>query len=292
LTRWWRAPGKLVLLGEYAVLDGAPAVVVAIDRGVECQATVGGSELHISTPSDQRFVSATLRHVQAPAGHYVFTQYNPCNTPQKAGIGLSAAATVAATLAGQCLCNREIRRSQLFAVANKIHREVQEGGSGVDIAASTFGGLLLFQSGQVQELEHSLVENMAVVWAQKPALTGPRVKAYRSWLKRSPFVEESHQVTAAFAQEPLEALKKGRILLESMAAEAGIDYRTAELDHIVRLAEAHGGAAKPSGAGGGDCAVALFNNLADKHAFSNACQHDGLIVIPTQVAKGAQEVFA
>ncbi|PKL95245.1 MAG: ATP-binding protein, partial [Gammaproteobacteria bacterium HGW-Gammaproteobacteria-8] len=26
------APGKLLLLGEYAVLDGAPALVMAIDR--------------------------------------------------------------------------------------------------------------------------------------------------------------------------------------------------------------------------------------------------------------------
>jgi mevalonate kinase len=30
-----RAPGKLVALGEYAVLDGAPAVVLAVDRYVE-----------------------------------------------------------------------------------------------------------------------------------------------------------------------------------------------------------------------------------------------------------------
>ncbi len=28
------APGKLILTGEYAVLDGAPAVVVAMDRRV------------------------------------------------------------------------------------------------------------------------------------------------------------------------------------------------------------------------------------------------------------------
>jgi phosphomevalonate kinase len=27
-----RAPGKVVVLGEYAVLDGAPALVLAVDR--------------------------------------------------------------------------------------------------------------------------------------------------------------------------------------------------------------------------------------------------------------------
>ena len=30
-----RAPGKVVALGEYAVLDGAPAVALAVDRFVE-----------------------------------------------------------------------------------------------------------------------------------------------------------------------------------------------------------------------------------------------------------------
>jgi mevalonate kinase len=32
-----RAPGKLVALGEYAVLDGAPAVVLALDRYAEAR---------------------------------------------------------------------------------------------------------------------------------------------------------------------------------------------------------------------------------------------------------------
>jgi phosphomevalonate kinase len=34
-----RAPGKLVVLGEYAVLDGAPALVMAVNR--HCRATIG-----------------------------------------------------------------------------------------------------------------------------------------------------------------------------------------------------------------------------------------------------------
>ncbi|MCY3730328.1 MAG: hypothetical protein OXF98_03215, partial [Rhodospirillaceae bacterium] len=36
-----RAPGKLVVLGEYAVLNGAPAMVLAVDR--YCRAAIGPS---------------------------------------------------------------------------------------------------------------------------------------------------------------------------------------------------------------------------------------------------------
>ena len=37
-----RAPGKLVALGEYVVLDGAPAVVLAIDRYAEASIDASG----------------------------------------------------------------------------------------------------------------------------------------------------------------------------------------------------------------------------------------------------------
>ena len=49
-----RAPGKIVLAGEYAVLDGAPAIVLAINRGVECEIAKGSG---FTTPmNDTRFI--------------------------------------------------------------------------------------------------------------------------------------------------------------------------------------------------------------------------------------------
>ena len=55
------APGKLFLVGEYAVLDGAPAVVAAVDRGVRCEAWPGGEGLRIETPTgDDRFARPAL----------------------------------------------------------------------------------------------------------------------------------------------------------------------------------------------------------------------------------------
>ena len=43
------APGKLMIAGEYAVLDGAPAIALAVDRGVQCTIQVDDC-LRIDTP--------------------------------------------------------------------------------------------------------------------------------------------------------------------------------------------------------------------------------------------------
>ena len=87
-----RAPGKLVLAGEYAVLDGGTAIVMAINRGVQCSILPGSG---ISTPNaDQRFVFPQLKDHQRKA-HYQFTNWNPVkNIPStsKPGFGGSAAA--------------------------------------------------------------------------------------------------------------------------------------------------------------------------------------------------------
>ena len=52
-----RAPGKIVLAGEYAVLDGAPAIVLAINRGVECEIAKGSG--FVTPMNDTRFIPDT-----------------------------------------------------------------------------------------------------------------------------------------------------------------------------------------------------------------------------------------
>ena len=78
-----------------------------------------------------------------------------------------------------------------------------------------------------------------------------------------------------------------RAALDDMTARAGIDYWTAGLRQIVALAAEHGGEAKPSGAGGGDSAVALFTDPETRSSFVTACGAAGLRVIPTHLAAGA-----
>lgn len=288
MIRRFTAPGKLVLMGEYAVLDGAPALVAAVDRGVRCTLRPA-PQLRWNTPGDDRFVRAVLSRPGVPPAHYEFRDSHPTDAHSKLGFGGSAAATVVATLASRSLAGLPVRAEQLFAAARRIHHQVQGSGSGVDVAASVWGGLIRFSTGGV---EARPPREFCVVWSGRSAQTGPRVSRYMRWPEeeRHRFARRSTALVEAFSQEPIRSLRAARRELEAMATSCGLDYRTPALDRIVALAEQHGGAAKASGAGGGDCAIALFPDVPTRRRFICHIEREpGLSIVPTDYAPGAQE---
>ena len=263
------------MLGEYAVLDGAPALVAAVDRGVQCEVHPGDG---IETPGDDRFVRAALERVRAPAAHYVFSDWNPPGLPGKGGFGGSAAAVVAACVAGG---------SRDLDAMVAIHREVQGSGSGMDVRASASGGLRVYQGRRVGPALSPV--QLLAVWSGNSASTGPRVERYLSYWDRQAFVRESVDLVWEFEEDPVRALREAYGLLSSMARGAGLTYLTPGLERIAALAREHGGAAKPSGAGGGDVAVALLPDPARREAFARACALEGLLPVPVRIVDGVSD---
>jgi phosphomevalonate kinase len=266
------APGKVVLLGEYAVVDGAPALVAAVDAGVVCRVSAGPFEIRTPT-GDDRFVRAALEHVGAPPAIYAFSDARVFGIDGKPGLGGSAAATVAACLAGSARAGRPLTGDALRDVAIGVHRDVQGGGSGIDVAAAAHGGVVRFEAGRVTAAREV---RPVVVWSGASASTSSRVRVYQAWPDRARFVDASRALVDAFDDDPLGALRAAWRLLVAMSSSAKLDYRTATLDRIVALAEDRGGAAKPSGAGGGDVAVALFPDPESETSFRDACRQEGL----------------
>jgi mevalonate kinase len=94
------APGKLILTGEYAVLDGAPALVVAVDRRVSARRRTGpqGSSPFLVSVAEE---IARVYGKDSPAAAAALeisvdsSSFFLGNT--KLGLGSSAAVTVAAT---------------------------------------------------------------------------------------------------------------------------------------------------------------------------------------------------
>lgn len=133
-----RAPGKLVLSGAYAVLDGAPAIVTAVDRYVTADA---GRRADFITPEVRAALGATPEVPWFDAGALR-------ERGEKLGLGSSAAILVA-TLAARALLehgpldDRELAEL-VFEPALHAHALAQGGGSGVDVASAAFGGTLVF----------------------------------------------------------------------------------------------------------------------------------------------------
>jgi mevalonate kinase len=175
------APGKLVLLGEYAVLEGAPGLVTAVGRRarVELDAAstpvVAAPNLGIAgaaysvragevrwgsdVPDDQRdalgFVAVFIERALQAAGAELAPPALRIDSSafsaggHKLGVGSSAAvaaATTAAVLLAGGAANDESLHGRTLELALSAHSAAQAGsGSGIDVAASVLGGLLHYE---------------------------------------------------------------------------------------------------------------------------------------------------
>ncbi len=145
------APGKLFLLGEYAVLGGGPALVSSVDRQVSVNPRDddGGYEVQGATFDDPLQLPLLIRQVlreqeglDVDMNRLTVDVSDFYRDDTKLGFGSSAAST-AAIIASTAPHLDATRR---FELGWEVHRRLQGGvGSGADIAAATFGGPLAFQ---------------------------------------------------------------------------------------------------------------------------------------------------
>jgi phosphomevalonate kinase len=255
------APGKLVLSGAYSVLVGAPAIVSAVDRYVCCDSERPAT---LETPE----VRAALP--QGPVPHFDATALRADG--RKLGLGSSAAILLASLAAAdpRSFDSDQALRVALAAAALVAHRQAQGGGSGIDVAASTWGGTLIAMRGPDGELELEpceLPSELVVeAWSSPVAASTPELLAGVARLgARAPgqHAQLFAELTAA-ARRAASALRRGQTLdliaelqqqgagLAALGAAAGVPIVTPEAKQLAALAAAEGAAVLPSGAGGGD----------------------------------------
>jgi phosphomevalonate kinase len=290
----------LVLSGAYAVLSGAPALVVAVDRYVLAD---GARAATFLTPE----VRAALGDRAAPW----FDASQLRDGDKKLGLGSSAAILVASlaaleladepTLSDRALCDRVYDRAFV------AHRVAQGGGSGVDVAASAHGGVLGARrtaSGSLELTRLSLPSSLKFeVWAcSAAASTSAFLARIAQFAARDPAAHaRCIAAQAAAAESALDATQREHALdfvaaiarqvttLSDLGQAAGVSIVTAELAELARLAAQHGAAFLPAGAGGGDVAYWVGSD-APPSTFAARARELGLS--PVQLRLGARGVHA
>lgn len=250
-----------MLTGSYVVLEGAPAIVSAVDRYA-----IADDSAVDPTPSPE--IAAAM--ARAPRVDTSALHDGPPEARRKLGLGSSAAACVAAlgceaAERGDDLGAPAVREA-IFAKARAAHAAVQGGGSGVDIAASVHGGTLVYTiDGKARRVTQPSSLVVEAYFAGRPARTSEMRGRVDAFAARD---ADSHRAIfrdlASAAEGAVKALDDGdaaRFVRECRYAHRGLfalaraaDAPILPEDAIVldALAEQAGSVFLPSGAGGGD----------------------------------------
>ncbi|MFK7885303.1 MAG: mevalonate kinase [Gammaproteobacteria bacterium] len=295
-----RAPGKLVWLGEYAVLEGAPAVVAAVDRYARASVKAGseGWSLTASNLSASRHwpgerpdddplnlalclldVLADAELIDAHSGAHILLDSSALFLDgQKTGLGSSAA-----VLTALCqLVAPQLDRARAFSLIDQAHRRAQQGlGSGVDVAAALQGGVQMFQRPapalppimKALTLPNDL--HWCAVFTGHATSTADYLARIRLWQARATWeygaYRDAMQATAVSgvaalvagnASEFCAAADSYAEVLDAFGRAAGVDIVSAVHSQLRQKAKEAGVAYKTSGAGGGDMGVAFATETA------------------------------
>ena len=295
------------MLGEYAVVNGAPAMALAVDR--YCRATIEPSEdglCHLAsvtntdeavdfsadTGSGYAVVDEILRSLpNTDAWRGVLDSGELFAAGMKLGLGSSAAALAAWAGAWAVFSGRERLRADPRTLETLIglHRAIQSGaGSGVDVAASLFGGVIRFQLTERALPEVSTVRlpnsvGFAGIFTRSAASTPDYLARYEAWRAAKPKEAMALQavlagiaddgIGAAAADDAegfLEAITEYGRRLEYLGGLIGADIVTPEHRDVMRTAERLGIAYKVSGAGGGDLGLAFGADTGALESFKRA----------------------
>lgn len=343
-----KAPGKLYIAGEYAVLEsGHPAIIVALNHYIEAQIqenhnigsiTSAYSENQpINWYRDQN--KAKLKHKNKDF-RYVMTAINIAEmyvtalgkklkffdltitsaldnkNGKKYGFGSSGAVTVATIKAVLKFYDIKLTHDLVYKLSVLTHLKLKENGSFGDIAASTYGGWIAYSTFDKTWLLNKIEEvpftelihtqwsklrieplpkpdlKLLIGWTGNPASTTALIDQIKDDLNKHTFSELKYEQFLSLAKEIVEdmiqsfynknykkiceGLNQYRNLLLEFSKLVQIKIETPDLHNLCTAAQNLNIAAKSSGAGGGDCGIALLNSSDNISKLTNSWKKLGI----------------
>ncbi len=257
-----------MLLGEHAVLHGRRALVCAINKRITVEL------LQINTPA-LRIVSG-LGNYEAPLGvltdhpdfrfvldavrQYPLTQGIELKIESEfssdIGFGSSAAVTVATHAA---LMGGDGDRMELFKRSLATIHRVQGRGSGSDVAASVFGGVVAYRAEPLEINPLKVSFPLTAVYSGSKMKTADVIRYLeeRRALNADYFERIFDRMDASVGEVLDDFSQLGRMLILNQKLMEEMGLCNAALAEIIAGFREQGVPAKISGSGLGDCAIGL-----------------------------------
>jgi mevalonate kinase len=292
------APGKLMLLGGHAVVYGYPCITTALSERLQVMIEeTEDNKVSFECPQvrDTRFVDAAIGVAVHEWGltHKGFRISTSCTFSGKYGFGSSSAVTVA-LLKG---LKPDVPDRTLFDAAYKIIVEIQGAASGFDVAAAIYGGTLYFVGGGkvieplaapdmplvvgytgVKADTKTLIADVAVKYAKEPE------KVERIFKAIEKIVDEAKIYMTEGDWE-----RMGRLMDFNQEYLRDLGVSSDKLETLIKAAKGGGAyGAKLSGAGGGDCMIALAAAGARQAVEEAITRAGGEVVHVTPNAQGVR----
>jgi len=276
-----------MLMGEHAVVYDHPCLVTAVDKRLYVEAEIiDTNEDEIIAPQvkESRFVLETIAYFKK---QFKINQFVKISTngdfSHRVGLGSSSAVTVATFKALSLVFNINLSDRQIFDLSYYVNLAIQGVGSGFDIAIATFGKTIYFVTGgkTIEPLNLKplpLVVGYSGIKADTPFYIRKVREAFRS---RQTQMDKMFEEIESLVMEGKLFLqnndheKMGKLMVKNHQLLQQLGVSIPKLDLMVeKSVEAGAWGAKLSGAGGGDCMIALVED-DKRRAVENAIKSVG-----------------
>lgn len=298
--------GKVILLGEHAVVYGTHAIAAPIP--IAMQAKVWGSDegIHLLIPrwgveekirkgADHKYsIYKSLDMILERLGlsdRSMKIEVFP-HVPRAMGLGGSASLAVAIIRALDEFFKLNLSDDKVYELSFESENIIHGSASGIDNTLATYGKFIKFRKGNPPEMEPIMVKEpipIVIGLSGVESLTAKMVaKVKNAWELNKTRYEKIFRQIDDLALEAVEALNKqdlvqlGELMNINQGLLNALQISSRELEELIEIARRNGATgAKLTGGGGGGAMLAICPENADNVAF--AMRKAGYDAIITQI---------